>query len=120
MTSRNKFESEKGIRLSGSRCVICGWHETDHKGTILVEGAHVKPFEDDPSVDKANNIIALCPNHHLEFDVGNFYIEPQTGIVHFRTDNEFSNICIKNKIQHIKEEYLAYRQYLYNKINNIL
>ena len=119
MTSRNKFESEKGIKYSGSCCVICGWNETDPKGKLLVEGAHVKPFEVGAEHDNANNIIALCPNHHAEFDAGNFYIDPKTGIVHFRTENKFSNICIKSKIKHVKEEYLAYRQYIYEILNKL-
>jgi predicted restriction endonuclease len=48
-------------------CVICGY--TNH-----VEVCHIKPISDFPMntlisvVNHRNNIVALCPNHHWEFD----------------------------------------------------
>ena len=67
MASRKKEESEKAIRLCGKQCVICGWNSKSLRGFTLVEGAHVKPVSELDS-DCFDDIIALCPNHHAEFD----------------------------------------------------
>ena len=49
------------------KCVICGYDK-------YYEVAHIKPvsgFDDDALISEINdidNLIALCPNHHLEYD----------------------------------------------------
>lgn len=67
MASRKKEASEKAIRLCGKRCVICGWNEESLHGIPLVQGAHIKPVAELEN-DCFDDIIALCPNHHVEFD----------------------------------------------------
>ena len=121
MTSRNKAESIKAIRLCKNKCIICGWQEINSKSEPLVVGAHVKPFQSGSEFDKADNIIALCPNHHVEFDSFNFYIDPETKILIFRnSDNKYNGFNVADGIQHVKKEYIAYRAYLYKKnIGNI-
>jgi len=118
MIYRSKLESEAGIQLSGSSCVICGWCKLNKNGNTLVEGAHVKPLECDLNTDIRQNIIALCPNHHVMFDNYLFYIHPQTKVAIFvDKDDEYNQIDLSSKVSHIKPEYLAYRQYLFEKHN---
>lgn len=115
MKYRSKYESDKGIMLSGCACIVCGWHEKDLKGNCLVEGAHIKPIQNDDSCDCFDNIIALCPNHHTMFDRYLFYIDTLTLRTVFNNKNDrFHNVDVSDKTKHIKKEYLAYRQYLYN------
>ena len=61
--ARNNFKSED----KELKCYICGYDKH-------VEIAHIKPvseFDDNATIDEINNIdnlIALCPNHHWEYD----------------------------------------------------
>ena len=57
-------DSEKPLK-----CAICGYD-------IHVEIAHIRPVSDFPGdtlisdINSADNLIALCPNHHWEYDHG--------------------------------------------------
>ena len=111
MISRDKNESKKGIIYSGNACVICGWDEKDLSKRLLVEGAHVRRFENIPDYDKFNNIIALCPNHHTEFDAGNITIDPVNKVCLSIDENyEFHNKKIKGNIKHIQKGYFDYHK----------
>lgn len=64
-----RYKARRSYLKSGKplSCEICGYSHTVHI-------AHIKPvisFPDDTSVSEVNhidNLIALCPNHHWEFD----------------------------------------------------
>ena len=119
MTYRNRSASIRGIELSGGKCIICDWVKYGLNGNSLVEGAHVRPYESGYEFDDYDNIIALCPNHHTEFDAFNFYIDPNTYTVHFRNSGEeYDGLMVKDKVKHIKKEYLAYAKYIYDKNNS--
>ena len=121
MIYRNKAESEKSINLCKKECVICGWHEFDRKGTQLVEGAHIKPLCNDADADTFDNIIALCPNHHTQFDGYLFYIDPQNlHTVFMDTSNKYHDVDLSEKIKYVNKKYLAYRQYLFEKQGNLV
>lgn len=110
MASRKKEETEKALRLCDKRCVICGWSCTSLNGEPLVEGAHIKPVSE-LEKDSFDDIIALCPNHHAEFDAYKFYIKPKTRVlVHIDKHADYYGQVID--VPYVKDEYLAYRQYL--------
>ena len=112
---RNANESALGIQLSGGKCVICGWSIPDSRGASLVEGAHVREFSSGIEFDVAKNIIALCPNHHTEYDAHLFYIDPQTRKVRYARDGwEFEGLDISDKIKHVETQYLAFAKYQYD------
>lgn len=118
MTVRNIYESKRGILCSGNKCVICGWSKKGNDGTPLVEGAHIKPYENDISADVYRNIIALCPNHHTQFDRFAFYIDCETRKTVFLDESdEDHSIDISDSIKHVDTRFLAYRQYLFNQKN---
>lgn len=121
MISRNKAESDKGIALSGGKCIICGWDECDYKGESLVIGAHVRSFQSGYEFDNRDNIIALCPNHHAEYDGFAFTIDTKTKtIIHRDPNNALNGLSVKEKIAHINIKYLAYNQYKFNEKNMLL
>ncbi len=70
------------------------------------EAAHIRPLgapHDGP--DTENNILCLCPNHHVLFDNGAVRI----------ADNLSSNCIDSNKLtvhtnHHINHQYLAYHR----------
>ncbi len=112
MISRHRIESDKGIALSGGNCIICGWNEHNYKGESLVIGAHVRAFESGHEFDHSDNIIALCPNHHAEYDGYAFTIDSKTKrIIHIDPNNPINGLSVKKKITHIQEKFLAYNQY---------
>lgn len=63
---RHAWRTYRNLNLSRS-CFICGY-------SIYIEIAHIKPvsqFEDSATLAEINNpsnLVALCPNHHWEFD----------------------------------------------------
>ncbi len=120
MISRNAKESKKGIELSGGKCVVCGWCAQNSKKESLIIGAHVRPFESGSEYDKADNIIALCPNHHAEYDGYAFTIDANTRrIIHIDKNNMYNGADISENIKHIQKKYLAYEQYMFNEANGV-
>lgn len=60
-------------------CQVCGITIELPSGDKYAEGAHIKPLgkpHDGP--DTIQNILCLCPNHHLMFDRYAFAINPDT------------------------------------------
>ena len=111
MTSRDSTQSKKGVHLSGDKCVICGWDKKDPKGRSLVIGAHVRAFQKQRDYDRFDNIIALCPNHHLEFDRGCIAIDPLQEIcIHINKGDEFNKKKILGNIKHVQPGHFDYHQ----------
>ncbi|MBI5457633.1 HNH endonuclease [Candidatus Kaiserbacteria bacterium] len=111
MTLRDKPESQKGILLSGNKCVVCGWQESDCTGRLLVEGAHARPFANTSDYDKSENIFGLCPNHHTEYDAGNFTIDPTTHqCIHANPSNPLHQKRLASSIDHVQPGYFDYHR----------
>jgi putative restriction endonuclease len=57
------------------KCQVCGIAIKTKKG-LYAEGAHVKPLGNPhDGEDSADNLLCLCPNHHVMFDKGTFSID---------------------------------------------
>jgi predicted restriction endonuclease len=113
MTSpfRDKSQSLKGIELSGTACVICGWAKTDSSGKSLVEGAHVRKYRNVSDYDRHDNIIALCPNHHTEYDCGNLFINFAKQVCHHvNPADEFHGKKLTGKINHVQRGYFEHHR----------
>ena len=111
MTYRNRTESDKGIKLSNESCIICGWNEKDAKGNTLVEGAHIRQFNNTADYDKADNIVAMCPNHHIEFDVGNLMIDcAKRSYIRRNSDGTYAQNQLFGKVDHIQPGYFDYHK----------
>ena len=56
------------------KCQVCGTAIKTKKG-LYAEGAHIKPLgKPHNGDDNLNNLLCLCPNHHVMFDKGSFSI----------------------------------------------
>lgn len=78
----------------GYRCQICNEGIVKKNSNLLyVEAAHIKPKKDGGN-ETPDNIIILCPNHHVEFDMGDRKI-----IKHTKTTIEFILNGQKHKIR---------------------
>jgi hypothetical protein len=54
-------------QLYGHRCQICGTAIRLPSGEIYAEAHHIKPLEDS-GPDLPQNVLCLCPNHHVALD----------------------------------------------------
>lgn len=68
-------------KLYGFECQVCGLAIKTKSGNYA-EGAHIrplgKPHEGD---DSSDNILCLCPNHHVMFDKGSFSIQDNLNLI---------------------------------------
>jgi predicted restriction endonuclease len=87
--NKRKYQRNSRIRdrarreyLNSSRphkCEFCGYSKT-------FQVCHIKAIKDFPEtatveeVNSLTNLIALCPNHHWEFDHGLLKLNPVTGL----------------------------------------
>jgi len=76
-------------KLYNYECQVCG-NTIQTKSGKYAEGAHVKPLgrphEGDDSID---NVICLCPNHHVMFDKGVFSIDDNLELIGILTGKLF-------------------------------
>ncbi|MFD0222818.1 HNH endonuclease [Streptomyces hirsutus] len=62
-------------RLHDDRCQICGLQLSTRFGTYS-EAAHIRGLgRPHNGPDKLSNLLALCPNHHVQFDALAIYID---------------------------------------------
>ena len=59
--------------LRNYKCQICSGTIKKKDGNNYIEAAHIKP-KHQKGIEKPENIILLCPNHHKEFDLGDLEI----------------------------------------------
>jgi putative restriction endonuclease len=59
-------------------CQVCGLR-LETPGGAYSEGAHIRPLgRPHNGPDQPDNVLCLCPNHHVLFDAGAFAIHPDT------------------------------------------
>jgi putative restriction endonuclease len=78
---RDSALSRRVKELHGFRCQVCGI-TIETAGGFYAEGAHIRPLgspHDGPDVEE--NILCLCPNHHVMFDLGSLTVGDDLGIV---------------------------------------
>lgn len=62
-------------KLYNYKCQVCGF-SIKAKNNFYAEGAHIKPLgKPHNGDDNINNLLCLCPNHHVMFDKGAFSID---------------------------------------------
>jgi predicted restriction endonuclease len=95
--------------LYQNKCQICG-KKIKLKNDDYSEAHHIKPLGKHNGPDTSNNIIILCPNHHVEFDYGGIAINPNTlEIIHKDNKNEFMAKRIFLHPSHkLRKEFLEY------------
>lgn len=78
---RDTVLSKKVKEMHDYRCQVCGVRIEGLNGPYA-EAAHIRPLgapHDGPDV--IENILCLCPNHHVAFDYGGFYVDDDMNIV---------------------------------------
>ena len=88
----------------GRRCQVCGIR-LEVEGGFYAEAAHIRPLgrpHDGPDV--AENIICLCPNHHVAFDNGALFVA-----------DDFSLVGAEGKLISVKRHRPAVEHFRYHR-----
>lgn len=68
-------------KLYNFECQVCA-HTINTQSGRYAEGAHIKPIgRPHDGDDSTDNIICLCPNHHVMFDKGSFSIDDNLELI---------------------------------------
>ena len=96
-------------KLYDYKCQVCDLQiETD--AGFYAEAAHIKPVgspHDGP--DLIENLLCLCPNHHLMFDKGVFFVNEDMSL------DGINGRLYLNKSHNMSKEYLAFHRGMFNK-----
>ena len=103
-------EQARSIKaLYDYRCQICNIR-LEGPGGPYVEAAHIKPLGSPHNgPDVPGNIICLCPNHHVLFDIGSFVINDDLSLF-----GSIEGDLTINQRHTILREYLEYRREHYS------
>lgn len=105
---RDSVAARKVKEIHQFKCQVCDKVLEGPAGKYA-EGAHIKPLgRPHNGHDRQSNILCLCPNHHVLFDLGAFTIA-----------NDMSLLGLSGKLQTseehvIDEECLEYRREHYS------
>ena len=89
------------------KCSFCNTIISRPFDNPYVEACHIKPLNED-GPDIKENIIVLCPNHHVELDFGAITIDPiSMTISHIDKTNPLDGKKVQLKHQ-IVDEYLEF------------
>jgi len=95
-------------QLYSNFCQVCN-ERIKVKNGYYAEGAHIRPLGiPHHGIDSLDNILCLCPNHHIMFDRGTISISPEFNII-----GEINSPLIINSDHIINIENLLY----HNKIH---
>lgn len=105
--------------LYDNTCQICG-HRICTDIFKYSEAHHIKPLGNPHNgPDTLDNLLVLCPNHHVEFDYGLIAIDHNLNIIHKDASNTFVGEKIYIIDNHnINTYFLEYHiQIIYNKMD---
>lgn len=74
---RNRILVNKIKNMYNDRCQVCGERRRQGANSGYSEVHHIMPLQND-GPDKPENIVVLCPNHHLDFENGMLTVDPQS------------------------------------------
>lgn len=106
---RDSEKTRRVKRMYDHRCQVCGVR-LEPAGIPYAEAAHIQPLgkpHDGP--DDLDNILCLCPNHHVLFDFGGFSIADDLSLIGL-------NGMLSRLPKHpINPAYLAYHRRIHRK-----
>ncbi|BEI33728.1 YDG/SRA domain-containing protein [Polynucleobacter sp. HIN5] len=95
-------------RLYKHKCQVCSIEITTNAGPYA-EAAHIKPVgKPHNGPDRPENLLCLCPNHHLMLDKGVYMIGDDLSLI------GIEGSLIKHPEHEISIEYIRYHRMLFN------
>ncbi len=96
------------------KCCFCEMLLERPHDTPYVESCHIKP-RNEGGPDIKENILILCPNHHIEFDYGSISMDPSDlTLRHINIRNMLDGVQITLK-HYVDRNYLEYHFTLWSK-----
>jgi putative restriction endonuclease len=103
---RNTVIAEQIKKLYNCECQVCGNTIPTKLGGRYAEGAHVRPLGmPHDGDDNTNNIICLCPNHHVMLDKGAFSIKDNLEFI-----GKITGMLIVREEHHLNKANLQYHR----------
>lgn len=94
-------------------CQVCGTAITSSSGRSYSEGAHVKPLgRPHLGPDTLDNILCLCPNHHVQLDIGGMVILDNFDVAVHSGSSPFGSLLFK-KSHRINPEFASFHRHLW-------
>lgn len=91
------------------KCQVCGIAIQTNSG-LYAEAAHIKPLGTPHNgPDSLDNILCLCPNHHVKFDFGGFAI-----LDNFELIGESGFLTVNSNHKLNKEFIIYHREHFYD------
>ncbi|MEU5052015.1 YDG/SRA domain-containing protein [Streptomyces sp. NPDC021096] len=96
-------------QLHDHTCQICGTRIETPTGAYS-EAAHIRPLgRPHNGPDKTDNVLCLCPNHHVAFDFGMITIDEAGKVIEHGSEQH--NYELRRHPQHeIRQEHLKYHR----------
>lgn len=108
---RDSKLAKKLKKIYDYKCQICGI-QLPVLGGYYIEAAHIKALgEPHSGPDIIENMICLCPNHHILFDKGMFSVNSDYSINGLETYKKLNVNIEKHKI---KNEFFEYHKNIYH------
>ena len=97
-------------------CQVCGTAITSSSGRSYSEGAHVKPLgRPHLGPDTLDNILCLCPNHHVQLDIGGMVILDNFDVAVDSLSGPFGSLSFKEN-HHIDRAFASFHRNLWSSI----
>lgn len=86
--------------LYGHKCQLCGLILTMLDGSLYAEAHHIRPLGNEHrGSDRAENILILCPNHHVMFDYGAIALKAAELTIHPSHTISAASIKYHNRVR---------------------
>jgi putative restriction endonuclease len=98
------------------KCQVCGI-QLFFGDSVYAEAAHIRPLgkpHDGP--DQADNILCLCPNHHVLLDRGGMVIDEDFIVTYVYDDRKSSRLTVQHAI---RKDHLRYHREYHRKIREV-
>ncbi len=69
-------------------CQVCGTRLSMPGDLAYAEGAHIRPLGIHLGPDIEENMLCLCPNHHVSFDRGALFVTDHLEVVDSASGNQ--------------------------------
>ena len=123
---RNQIKINKIKRMYNNTCQVCGNPLVSIQGFSYSEGHHIQPHgRPHYGIDDYANMLVLCPNHHVLFDLGLIAIDPEdlSKIIHIDKNNVLNGkkiwVLDNHNISHscVRYHYLKIFSRVHKKVN---
>lgn len=109
---RSTVVAQQVKRLYAHACQICGGIVDTPSGRYA-EGAHIRPLgRPHHGPDVLGNILCLCPNDHVRFDLGYFVVSTSTRVLQNHRGEDVGELRV-DPAHHLREDCLEYHRSLH-------